>query len=134
MRLWHVDLLSALPKPQLVAQWRELNSIYKKQDKHILINYIYNYDKTYLYEYSLCVIYELLNRHIKIRSYKNFNFYFSDLPAEFIRNDKLKYLEHDNEYLKICYWNLREKFMRGQKDFTEEDFKKIEEIMVEKEK
>ena len=133
MRLWHIDLIPALPKTQLVAQWRELNSIYKKQDKHILINYIYNYDKTYLYEYSIRVIYELVNRHIKIRSYDKFNSYFLDLPTEFIRHDGLRYPEHNNEYLKICYWNLREKYMRGQKDFTEEDFKKIKEIMVEKE-
>ena len=35
MRLWHIDLIPYLPKSQLLAQWRELNSIFKKQDKHI---------------------------------------------------------------------------------------------------
>lgn len=25
--------------------------------------------------------------------------------------------EHDSEYLRICYYNLKEKYMRGQKDF-----------------
>lgn len=47
MRLWHIDLItnSLLPKSQLLAQWSELNSIFKKQDKNILINYIYDTDK-----------------------------------------------------------------------------------------
>ena len=48
MRLWHIDLIPYLPDLQLIAQWRELNSIFKKQDKHILINYIYNYDKVFM--------------------------------------------------------------------------------------
>ena len=45
MRLWHYDLIEYLPKQQLLGQWRELNSIYVKQDKHILINFIYEYEK-----------------------------------------------------------------------------------------
>lgn len=38
MRLWHIDLIPYLPKTQLISQWRELNSVFKKQNKHILIN------------------------------------------------------------------------------------------------
>ena len=45
MRLWHYKLIPFLPNSQLIAQWRELNSIFKKQDKHILINYVYEYPK-----------------------------------------------------------------------------------------
>ena len=41
MRLWHRDIIRFLPKGQLVSQWKELGSIYKNQNKHILINYIY---------------------------------------------------------------------------------------------
>ena len=41
MRLWHKDIIRFLPKGQLVSQWKELGSIYKNQNKHILINYIY---------------------------------------------------------------------------------------------
>ena len=33
---------------------------------------------------------------------------------------------HNNEYMKICYWNLREKFLCGQKDFTKEMWDEIE--------
>lgn len=56
MRLWHYEIIPYLPKSQLIAQWRELNSIFTKQDKHILINYIYNYPKDHLYTYSNLVL------------------------------------------------------------------------------
>lgn len=36
MRLWHRDIIRFLPKGQLVSQWKELGSIYKNQNKHIL--------------------------------------------------------------------------------------------------
>ena len=62
MRLWDYRLIPYLPKQQLVAQWRELNSIYKKQDKHILINYIYDYSKYSLMVYSQYVINEMKKR------------------------------------------------------------------------
>ena len=29
MRLWRIDLIPYLPRTQLLAQWRELNSIFK---------------------------------------------------------------------------------------------------------
>ena len=62
MRLWHRELIRYLPKSQLLAQWRELNSIFKKQDDHILIRYIYKYDKEYLRDYSWSVIDEMNRR------------------------------------------------------------------------
>ena len=68
MRIWHKDLIKYLPKSQLLAQWRELNSIYKKQDNHILINYIYDYPKIYLYSYSQIVINEIIKRGYKIKN------------------------------------------------------------------
>ena len=117
MRLWHIDLIPYLPNSQLVAQWRELNSIFKKQDKHILINYIYDYDKDYLYIYSLNVIDEMERRNFVIRSYDNFNNYFNEIFNKPIPRH-LRFDEHDNEYLTICYYNLKEKYLRGQKDFS----------------
>ena len=117
MRLWHIDLIPYLPKSQLLAQWRELNSIFKKQDNHILINYIYGYEKEYLYNYSAMVIKEMSKRNIKIKSWTNFNKYF-DLVDRAEDYSNLFYFEHNKEYLTICYYNLKEKYMRGQKDFN----------------
>jgi uncharacterized protein (TIGR02328 family) len=116
MRLWHYKLIEngALPRSQLLAQWRELNSIFKKQDNHILINYIYNYDKAYLKAYADKVIAEIKRRGYKINSFENYNNYFEGVTCD---GTEL-FAEHDDEYLTICYWNLREKYIRGQKDFT----------------
>ena len=133
MRLWHYKLIEngLLPKSQLLAQWRELNSIFKNQNKHILINYIYDYGKGYLYNYTLRVIEELKRREYDIHSLTNFNNYFSKMIGNkyFIYHDKnAMFEEHNNEYLTVCYWNLREKYLRGQKDFSADLWQKIEEF------
>ena len=137
MRLWHYELLPFLPKSQLLAQWRELNSIFKKQDKHILINYIYDTDKYWtkanLWEYTMAVILEMQKRNYKIKSLVNADNYFEGIGTI---PKKIKYLakyeEHDDEYLTICYWNLREKYLRGQKDFSAEIWEKLEKFYKEK--
>lgn len=132
MRLWHIDLIPYLPKSQLLAQWRELNSIFKKQDKHILINYVYEYNDDYLFDYACIVLEEFRNRNFKVKSTLNFYNYFyarSNYGSISLKNDyDYKFKEHDNEYLTICYWNLREKYLRGQKDFTRDVWDKLEEF------
>ena len=131
MRLWHIDLIPYLPKGQLLAQWRELNSIYKKQDKHILINYIYNYPKEFLLEYSFAVINEMQARNYKIKSFENYKNYFEGLDLfTFMQYDTYRFKEHDIEYLTICYYNLKEKYLRGQKDFTKDSFEKLDKFVI----
>lgn len=130
MRLWHIDIIPYLPNSQLIAQWRELNSIYAKQDNHILIDYIYNYTKTYLLDYSTAVLNEMHKRSIKIKSFDKYNNYFSGAKESLLR--QLRYEEHDNEYLTICYYNLKEKYIRGQKDFTQEIFEKLTKFYLTK--
>lgn len=121
MRIWHYKILSYLPKSQLIAQWRELNSIFKKQDKHILINYIYEYPKENLLLYTNYVMNEMYRRKIKINSLKNFNDYFKDcgISARDVKNEKNPFKNHhNNKYLNQCFYNLQEKYDRGQKDFS----------------
>lgn len=141
MRLWHTDILPYLPRTQLLAQWRELNSIFKKQDKHLLINYIYNYDKRQLDVYSKYVMQAMNDKGYKfdIKNYANF-FYGENQPIELIRDNlmyelwdddlcyKTPFAEHNKEYMTICYWNLREKYLRGQKDFTKDIWHKLEQF------
>lgn len=127
MRLWHIDLILYLPKSQLLAQWRELNSIFKKQDKHILINYIYNYPECFLKYYSDITIKEMQKRGIKIKSYDNYDYYFGDTRAF-----PQRFKEHNDEYLTICYYNLKEKYIRGQKDFTKDVWEKLDKFYKEK--
>ena len=124
MRLWHYKLIPYLPKSQLIAQWRELNSIFVKQDKHILINYVYEYPKMDLLIYSEVVMSEMQNRGYKVKT-QNFDNYFDIAPYD------VKYYEpfknhHTNRYLNQCFYNLQEKYDRGQKDFSKELYKNLE--------
>ena len=123
MRLWHKDLIEVLPRQQLLGQWRELNSIYKKQDKHILINFVYDYPKEDLLNYSLIIIQAFLKRGYKFNM-NNFNEYFGNLSwIECFSGDVFK--EKMNErYLKQCLYNLQEKYDCG--GISQEEWQKIE--------
>lgn len=123
MRLWHYKLIPFLPKSQLVSQWRELNSIFKKQDNHILINYIYDYEKCVLHNYTKIVVDEMKRRGYRINKWDNYIDYFK-IPTPTL-ND-IMFDEHDDEYLEICYYNLKEKYLRGQKDFSKEQWDKLD--------
>lgn len=128
MRLFHYELIEFLPRQQLLSQWRELNSIYKKQDNHILINFVYEYDKEELFAYSEMVISEMLRRGYKIKSVENFVNYFGVDYDYYYTGKETCFDNHMNkEYLKICCWNLYEKYLRGQKGFTPEAIKFIKE-------
>lgn len=85
---------------------------------------------------------ELVKKHYRI-NIDNYAKYFSsdEYPEHYVREDWFYlvdgyingydvvhnniFTEHNNEYLAICYWNLREKYLRGQKDFTKECFDKL---------
>lgn len=110
MRLWHTDLIPVLPRMQICGQWRELNSIYKKQDKHILINFIYEYPKRDLFCYSLLIIAEMNRRGYKVDS-KNFRAYFGDEKYEITTKPFLGKMT--DRYLKQCLYNLQEKYDCG---------------------
>lgn len=127
MRLWHTDVIPALPKSQLLAQWRELNSVFAKEDKHILINYIYDYPREDLLIYTNIVLAEMQRRGIQIRTVDKMARYFDGITAP---NYTPFAKHHDAAYLEICYFNLKEKYMRGQKDYSEEQFLQLQEIFT----
>ena len=133
MRLWHSSLLPYLPKQQLVAQWRELNSIYKNQPKHILINYIYHYNKKELYIYSAMVIQEMLKRGYHINNFQNYQEYFKGIDFKVLEDYTPFKIAHNDTYLKICCWNLYEKYIRGQKGFSIEAYQFITNIISKQE-
>ena len=126
LRLWHQSLLNVLPKSQLLAQWRELNSIFAKENRHILINYIYDYSKDDLFSYTQLVLHEMRAREINIRTVDKMERYFEGGPFEKVQHPFAHH--HDKEYLEICYFNLKEKFMRGQKDFDAERYEALKQI------
>lgn len=129
MRLWHYKLIPFLPKSQLLAQKRECDLILKdrwngKKTNHVLINYIYEYS-----DISFTIYYSKLYAEFKERNFK-FNDKHQIVNYGFAKNKKLICFNHhhNNEYLTICYWNLREKYLRGQKDFSADLWQKIQEF------
>lgn len=132
MRLWHYKLLPFLPNSQLVAQWRELNSIYGKPINHILINYVKKYPKENLLYYSILVVNELNERGMQTRM-ENFENYFDccDFGRSFKFNDGDNPFpnHHTDRYLKQCFYNLQEKYDRGQVDFDKERYTRLEEFI-----
>lgn len=139
MRLWHRDLIQYLPNKQLISQWRELNSIYSKEDKHILINFLYTYNdyKEQLFSYSNRVLIEMMRRNIKIKSFEKYRNYFNLSDSKFMNQYEMMYqiatetnskcftrelfkIEMDDKYLVICCYNLFEKYIRGQSGFKDD--------------
>lgn len=128
MRLWHKDLIEVLPREQLVAQWRELSaiagSIQKKgTPNHILVNFVLDYDFKHFVSYAYYVRQEMSRR-----GYKTTNTVWEKIES--LLTDKENYLidfhsiyreKMTPEYLEICYYNLKEKWLCGginDKDFT----------------
>jgi len=131
MRLWHYQMIGLLPRSQLLAQWRELNLIFRQEPKHILINYIYEdryKDKKDLLAYSNLVIEEMKKRGYR-RNLDTFKAYFAGLTSD-VTQPFGKY--HDKDYLQICFYNLKEKYQRGQKDFTEDIFRSLASLILER--
>lgn len=129
--MWHKDLVDVLPRQQFLSEWRELNSIYKKQDNHILINFVYEYPKEHLLYYSNLIIEEFNKRGYKIKSLDNYNTYFKEIlypedklyPKIMITDVTLFQVKMDDRYLRQCLYNLEEKAMCG--GMTKEEWKKI---------
>lgn len=131
MRLWHYKLIPYLPDSQLKAQWRELNAIYKNQPKHILINYIYTAPKQYLLDYSDLVISEMTKRGFHVNTNK-YQIYFDKLLKMIEYGEPQYFKEHNFDYLTQCFYNLQEKYQRGQQDFTEDRYNKLMQFYVDK--
>ena len=126
MRLWHSSLLKYLPKGQLLSQKRECDLIWKdiaagKKTNHILINYIWEYED---YKMQLASYYYLLEKE-----FKNRGFNFNDKCPLLIYETKLTNRpfknHHNNRYLLQNFYNLQEKYDRGQKDFDIETYKEL---------
>lgn len=118
MRLWHCKLISAIPNIHLQAQWREISAIVGAIQKngtpnHVLVNFVLNYDYDHLISYAYYVREEMTKRGIrtmnsvweKIISLKP---NYTILPLNEVYKEKM-----DKLYLKICYYNLYEKYMCG---------------------
>lgn len=131
MRLWHYRLIPVLPKDMLVSQWRECIAIKRQWEKgtlkHRLVSYVKDYDGEYFINYCYALIREMGNRHIK------WKYDYMREIGQFCQNietkipDYIYYPEHNDRYLKQCYYNLQEKYDRG--IITQEEWNKIESLI-----
>lgn len=130
MRLWHIDLIPVLPKQQLVSQWRECIAIKRQWEKgtlkHRLVSYVKNSPIETFQFYVLRLIDEFHSRGYSYRK---------DLVDEILEfnpptDKELKfhsyYPEHNERYLKQCFYNLQEKYDRG--IISDDEWKVIEEL------
>ena len=130
MRLWHYKLIPVLPKEMLVSQWRECIAIKRQWEKgtlkHRLVSYVMDYNKIYFFRYVLRVVDEMSSRNIKYQ--EKYFFEIGDFClGTTTTKDWYNYKEHNDRYLKQCYYNLQEKFDRG--IITKEEWEKIEDFI-----
>ena len=96
--------------------------------KHRLVHYVTKYSKNIFYVYTLKVVNELKRREIRYQEK-----YLEEIKkfcCSEKENKSFHYPEHNERYLKQCYFNLQEKYNRG--IIPEEEFKKVQEIMKNK--
>lgn len=120
MRLWHYKLIPYLPQKQLVSQWRECIAIKGMWEKGKLVNqplvgYVTKYNKKYFFNYVQTLVEELERRKINFQQKYYLDFInFCDVYNNRTNDLKcLTYNEQDQDYLVICYYNLKEKHLRG---------------------
>lgn len=128
MRLWDYRLIPVLPNKMLVSQWRECIGIKRQWEKgtlkHRLVSYVMNWQPSAFYYYSEKIVKEMNKRNIKYQQK------FLDEIYNFCivkGNAKFNYPEHNDRYLKQCYYNLEEKADRG--IISKEEWEPIEEFM-----
>ena len=135
MRLWHKSMISALPREQLVAQWRELSAIAgnlstKGTPNHILVNKVLDYPREHFISYAFWVRQEMTRR-----GYRTMDSVWNKIyctretdwgEIEIIPIEELFPGWHNDRYLAQCYYNLEEKYDCG--GVAQEWFEKIQNI------
>lgn len=122
MRLWHQSLLSKLPQKQLCGQWRECAALLGNGwgKKHSVVNYVFDHSESFLVAYSILVFFEMKKRgynpNPKMMRNQLLKRYSEEEVDKFIvlgkdisRRGLIIYKEHDNNYLKECILNLKNK-------------------------
>lgn len=143
MRLWHKDLISVLPRQQLIAQWRECcaiasNIANKGSPNHRLVNKVMEYPINHFNYYGQLVGAQMCFRGYSVDSEKfdkwlrvdKGNGEIPKLPYPYPEYDELFKDWHNGRYLYQCYYNLQEKYDCGIIDENEWQLidKKVKEI------
>lgn len=120
MRLWSQQLISKLPRQQLLGQHRECCALRGNgwNKNHKTVNYVFEYPMEKLFAYHYLIMQEMENRCYKVapewwsgsyrgKQCKEYDFrwiYFK----KYLDNDII-FDEHNQEYMHECIENLRNK-------------------------
>ena len=122
MRLWHQKLIPYLPRQQLLGQHRECCALRGKGwgRKHSTVDYVFKYDPIWLVSYHWLIIEEMVKRGYHPDKVWNNPNYRGKILGEQpgwcnlgllldYEPYSIIYPEHNNEYLKECLENLKNK-------------------------
>lgn len=116
MRLWHQELISKLPRQQLLGQHRECAALRGRGwgKPHATVNYVFDHSPYKLYQYHVLIMEEM-----KARGYQPDEAWYDPnhrgktappyQTLEPIQQTTPIYPEHTDAYLWECLDNLREK-------------------------
>ena len=141
MRIWHKDLISVLPRQQLLGQWRECcliakNIVEKGTPNHILVNRIMNYPQEHFDRYCFLIYCEMHKRGYKVDTIRLlqwgncFKFDYAFLGIASIDDSEIFKDWHNVRYLRQCLYNLQEKFDSG--SISQEEWNKIKEKFADR--
>ena len=120
MRLWHQDLLTFLPRAQILGQHRECCALRGRGwgRKHSTVDYVFTYSAKRLVDYHHLVLREMEHRGYKpaqqwyCHKYRGRNTMPWPCALSGEPNFSIEariYPEHDDAYRKECLANLRQK-------------------------
>lgn len=119
MRLWHEKILSCLPDAQLLGQHRECCALRGNAwgKKHAVVDYVFEHEPDYLYQYHLKVMQEMGRRGFRTGGewfnplYRGRNCppYDERIYSRIIVRGSTVYPEHNDGYLSECLENLGRK-------------------------
>ena len=127
MRLWHQSLIPHLPRQQLLGQHRECCALRGMGwgRKHATVDYVFKHNPAYLVAYHYLIINEMKNRNynpdvlwmspnwrggtLKLdTSFADPDIVY-DTYKDATEENQIIYSEHNDEYLKECLDNLKNK-------------------------
>jgi uncharacterized protein (TIGR02328 family) len=119
MRLWSQQLITKLPRQQLLGQHRECSALRGNGwgKKHATVNYVFNYNPAKLVAYHKLIMLEMINRGYKVNPLWTEWDYRGKICERWnaseikygLDNTSTIYPEHDNNYLQECLDNLKGK-------------------------
>lgn len=116
MRLWHQDLISVLPRQQLLEQHRECCVLRGAGwgCPHATVNYVFTHSPIKLFQYYKKNMQEMENRGYKVSAEWQESTYRGKKEASYSEVEEIPltipiYPEHDAFYLEECLVNLRDK-------------------------